>query len=127
MNKLFLLLFLGACSSVPAPVPLVPQVVKQTQYIIEIPPAELLSLPQPVENINPDTATQATVSEWLVNKELYTKSLENKLIGISKFFKDTQTSLDAKAIIENKNSMDSALKEQSTEHADANKKSVINK
>ena len=72
-------------------------VVKETKYIVRTPDAKLLTLPTPVPNIDVDLASQAEVAEWILNKESYTNSVENKLIGVAKFLKDEQAKADADA------------------------------
>jgi hypothetical protein len=81
---LILLLALSGCATV-KPVPVLPPVIIKTEYIVRIPPAELTTLPDPVPNIDIDTAMQSDVAAWLIKKEEYTKSLENRLVGISTF------------------------------------------
>lgn len=66
-----------------------PTVVEQ-QYIVRIPPADLITPPPKVEKLDVDKATQGDVSKWLLDKEAYTKSLEDKLKGIANFFVDVQ-------------------------------------
>lgn len=71
-------------------------VIKETKYVIKVPPAETMKLPEPVKNIDVDKSTQAEVADWLINKDAYTTALENKLIEIAKFFSDNQKELDTK-------------------------------
>lgn len=89
-------------------------IVKQKEYIIKIPPSELMTFPAPVPHLDVDSADQADVSSWLLDKEQYTRNLENKLRGIADFFVEQQKELDKKAAEEN----EAALKEG--EEADKN-------
>lgn len=95
-------ILLSSCMSAPVkPVTPEPIVVKQVQYVVKLPPAELLTLPPQVPNIDVDHATQKDVAEWLLSSEQRTRTLENMLKGIAGFFTDQQTQLDAKAASEN--------------------------
>lgn len=91
------ILFLSACGH--TPVKPEPPVVKEIRYIVKLPPAESLQLPPKVVDIDVDTASQAEASDWVINKEAYTRQLENKIISIGKFFKDEQDKADAEAKI----------------------------
>lgn len=88
-----LVLFLVGCGT--CPVKPEPSVIVETKFIVKTPDKKLLVLPEPVKNIDVDSATQAEASEWLLNKEAYTISLENRLKEIAKFLKDEQDKLDA--------------------------------
>ena len=89
------ILFLSACGH--TPVKPEPPVVKEIRYIVKLPPAESLQFPAKVEKIDVDTASQAEASKWVIDKEEYTRALENKIISIGKFFKDEQAKADAEA------------------------------
>lgn len=78
-----------------------PIIASRVEYIVKIPPEELVKLPANVEPINVDTATQATVAQWIINSEDRTKELENIIIGIMKFLHDEQEALNEQAIKEN--------------------------
>lgn len=71
-------------------------VVVEQVYIIKIPPAETMKLPEAVPDIDVKKATQGDVAKWLVKKEDYTTSLEDKLKAIAKFFVDEQKKLEKK-------------------------------
>lgn len=75
------------------------KVVTKTEYVVKVPPAEMLTIPAQVENVNVDDPylKQGEVSKWLKNNEARTNKLENMLIEIGKFFKDEQAKLDEKA------------------------------
>ena len=71
-------------------------VVVEQVYVVRIPPAETMKLPAPVPNLDVSKATQGDVAKWLVKKEDYTTSLEDKLKSIAKFFVDEQKKLEKK-------------------------------
>jgi uncharacterized protein YcfL len=118
-----LILFLAGCNTV-KPVPLVPQVVMQTEYIVRIPPKELTTLPIPVANIDVDKSTQKDVAAWLILKQQYEDSLKNQLIDIGSFFVDQQTQLDNAAKVQNNQLEQAGIKAQQQEQVDANNKTV---
>jgi hypothetical protein len=122
---LALCISLSAC--IPArvkPVPLEKQVVTQTEYVIKIPPAALMTLPTPVASINVDSAKQSDVAAWLLLKEQYTRSIENQLKDIASFFVTQQSTLDATAATQNIQQKQLADAAQAAEAADAAKKQV---
>jgi hypothetical protein len=80
-----ILVSLTACKTFEPATPEQASIVR-TEYIVKIPPKELLTPPPPVPNINPDTATQADVAQWLIKKDERTKKLEDMLSGIAEFF-----------------------------------------
>lgn len=95
MKKLLvvaLLLSLAGCAI--APVKPVPQVIVETHYVIKIPPAQLMTLPNRVPNINVDTASQYDVSSWLIARNAYTLQLEKQLQDIAIFFKQQEAQLN---------------------------------
>lgn len=114
MNKTILVLcmILAGCAHNQDLVKPEPVVAKSIQYVIKIPPAESLSMPDPVAKIDVDTAKQSDIASWLVASEARTKALEDKLIGIAVFFKDEQTNLDNKAAEENRQFQADAIKAQ---------------
>jgi|SRR5579859_881709 len=116
---------LSAC--IPArvkPVPLEKQIITQTEYVIKIPPAQLMTLPAPVAPINVDTAKQSDVAAWLLLKEQYTRSLENQLKDIATFFTGQQAQLDQTAAAQNIQQKQLSDAAQAAETADAAKKKV---
>lgn len=82
---ILILVSLTACKTFEPAKPEQSSIVK-TEYIVKIPPKELLTPPPQVPNINPDTATQADVAQWLIKKDERTKKLEDMLSGIAEFF-----------------------------------------
>jgi PBP1b-binding outer membrane lipoprotein LpoB len=93
---ILLTVFLVGCNGY-APVKPEAPVIKETKFVVKTPDAKLLKFPAPVADIDVDTASQAEASEWLINKEAYTTSLENQLIEVAKFLKEEQAKLDAEA------------------------------
>jgi len=51
-----------------------------------------MTLPEPVAEIDVDSATQADIATWIVNNERYTNALRGKLIEIANFFKHEELS-----------------------------------
>lgn len=104
MKRLALILaplLLAACAStheLPKPEVLVAE---RIEYVVRIPPAELMNVPPPPANIDVETATQATVANWLILNEEYINSLRNRIIEIAKFLKQQQDELNDEA--KNKN------------------------
>ena len=72
------------------------ETVVEQVYIIRVPPAETMKLPEAVPDIDADKADQGEVARWLLNKEDYKTSLEDKLKAIAKFFVDEQKKLEKK-------------------------------
>jgi hypothetical protein len=76
------------------PVKPVPPVITQTNYVVKIPPAQLLAQPIPIPNINVDTATQADVAKWIIGVRGNELSCEAQLQGIAQFFIVEQNNLN---------------------------------
>jgi hypothetical protein len=91
------LLSLTACRHDIKPIPPEKLVIKETRYVIKVPPPELLTLPAKPGPISADDADQADVADWLIRKEEYTMQLENLIKQIGKFFKQEQDKLDETA------------------------------
>lgn len=87
--------------------------VDRVEYVITIPPKELMTLPKKVEDINVDEADQSDAANWLLAKEKYTRDLENVLKNLADFFVAQQKLADEKAAEEN------AAAEEAAEEADA--------
>lgn len=77
------LMFLTACKSVPEK-----ETVYETRVVTRLPPPELLVIPEKVEPIDIQTATEVDVARFL--KEVWDRMviLENNIIGVSKFFEN---------------------------------------
>lgn len=98
---LLLSILLAGCQQVP--VQPEQQVVSRVEYVIKLPPAEMMTLPAKPAKINADDVNlkQSDVAHWVDSKEDYTTQLENKLIAIAKFFTGEQQKLDEQAKKEN--------------------------
>jgi hypothetical protein len=90
-----LLLTLSVIGCGSNPVKPEPQIVVKQQYIIKIPPAEVLRIPAPVPDTDPDTAKQSDIARWMAATVKRMDDLESELIGVSKFFDEEQKKLDA--------------------------------
>lgn len=98
--SLILCAALVGCSTCPPKVE--QQIVKQTEYIIRIPPAETMTLPAAVETPDPQKSTQKDVAKYVNNLEGQIVALQNKLIEIAKFFEDEKAKLAKEAAEKNK-------------------------
>ena len=103
MKSLTPLLLCGVLVGCSASMPLVePKIVTKTEYVIRIPPAELMSLPPVVETPDPQKSTQKDVAKYVNNLEGHIATLQNKLIEIAKFFEDEKAKLAKEAAEKNK-------------------------
>lgn len=75
---------------------------ERLEYVIRIPPEELLILPVQPPAINLEQATQSTIAKWLLDNENYMKQLRNQVVGIAKFLKNEQDKLGKEADEKNK-------------------------
>jgi len=126
MKKLILIsaLILAGCGGT-APIVKPEQVVaNRVQYIIKVPPKELLTLPPAAPVIDVDKAMQSDIAQWVADSEERTKTLEDQLIGISAFFTSEQSKLNAQAEAENKKSAVDANAQQAGEAAATQAKAV---
>jgi hypothetical protein len=101
--KLLLLLVslvgLSACQTTPTVPPLEkPEVVYVTkiEYVIRIPPKELLTVPEQVKPINIDAAKQSDIARWILANEERTLELERLIQQIAAFFDSEQKKLQQK-------------------------------
>ena len=104
MNKIIPVLcvfLLVGCETIPDQIPEERRTIVQKEYIVKIPPAELVTLPERPANIDVETADQADAALWTIQRESYLLKLENMLIEIGKFFEEEQKKLDEKAFDEN--------------------------
>jgi hypothetical protein len=83
---------LAGCAS-RATIPLEQPVVQRVEYVIKVPPQELLSIPPNVQPIDVERAKQSDVAQWIILNEQRTRKLENMLMEIAKFFKSEESSL----------------------------------
>jgi hypothetical protein len=77
------------------------QMINRVEYVVRVPPADLMTLPPQVPSIDVDKAKQSDIAKWINANEGRTKSLEDKLIGVAKFLKGEQDKADDKAKAEN--------------------------
>lgn len=103
MKRLILLLAIVLAGCQHVPVQPEQKVAERVEYIIKVPPADMMTLPAKPANVNVDDPNlkQSDVAHWVDGKEDYTIQLENKLIAIAKFFVGEQEKLDDKAKKEN--------------------------
>lgn len=128
MIKILLLslLLLTGCAHNP-PELVKPEIVvaKRVEYVLRIPPAELMTLPPEQLKIDVDTAKQSDIALWIIANEDRVKMIENQLIGVAQFFVVEEAKLKDKALEENKASVSEALKKQADIANQAIKKEVI--
>lgn len=65
----------------------------KTEYVVKIPPKELMQLPPKVNDIDLESAKQGDVAYWILLNEERTRKLENMIIEIAKFFKSEEANL----------------------------------
>lgn len=116
---------LVGCASTPDIVPTEKVVIKEVEYVVRIPPPELMTLPQEVPDLNVDSADQADVAEWFLMKEQYTRELENLLMSIAKFFINSQDELNNQAAEENSAARAEAEAANNNLMNEANRRPVI--
>jgi len=87
-----------------------PQIVRQVEYVIRIPPAQLLTLPLNAAKIDIDKAKQSDAAKMLIASEERMKQLENQIIGIGEFFTSESEKLNKKATEINAETLNSASK-----------------
>ena len=83
---------IGGCASA-SHIAVEPKTVIKTEYIVRIPPAELLTPPVKVANIDIDTAQQSDVARWLNAQQDRMDSFESKLRGVAIFLRNEQEKL----------------------------------
>lgn len=116
MNKIIItavFILMTACAH-DEPITVKPErvVVKEVEYVVRVPPKELLTLPPAVEKINIDEAKQSDIARWILAGEERTRLLEDILRQIGLFFKLEQAKLDEQAAKENKAELERANKEE---------------
>lgn len=76
-------LLLTACKSTPEK-----EIVYETKTVTRLPPAELLVVPEQVQPIDLNAATEADVSRFI--KDVWDRmvKLESNIIGVAEFFED---------------------------------------
>jgi len=79
-----------------------PSTAKQVEYIIKIPPKELMTLPPAVEPVDARTAKQSDIAQWIIRNEERSKTLEDIIRQLAQFFRIEQLKLDDAAAEKNK-------------------------
>lgn len=79
------------------------KIVTKVEYVVKIPPKELMTLPAKPAHIDTSKATQRDVAAWIIANEEYINTLINKLIGVSQFLVDEQLKADERAQQQNAN------------------------
>jgi hypothetical protein len=117
MNKIILVavLLLSGCAHDIKTVKPEQQVANRVEYVIKVPPKEIMTIPAPVQKIDIDTAKQSDISKWLVASEERMKTLEDQIIALGAFFVNEQSKLDDKAKAENTTSSTTAINAQASE------------
>jgi hypothetical protein len=105
-------LLLSACAHKQEPVKPEQVIAKQVEYVVRIPPNELLALPPAVKNLDVDNAKQSDIARWILLNEERTRALENMILGIATFFKLEQQKLDKQAEDENKKALEKSIDDQ---------------
>lgn len=94
MKQIYLTIILSAVLSACKTLPESEQnTVTRVEYVVKIPPKELMTLPQRPKDINLDTATQSDVASWLISREERMQHLENMIRAIAEFFKSEQDTM----------------------------------
>jgi hypothetical protein len=94
---LILFLSLVGCETNPPRPEAETKIAERVEYVVRIPPEEMTTLPVAPASIDVDTATQATVAQWLLDNETYINGLRNRLISIAKFLRGEQEKLTEQA------------------------------
>lgn len=99
---LILALLLAGCGH--NPIKPEEKVVVKTEYVLKIPPKEMMTLPPEVQpiNVQDPNLKQSDAAKWIGKNEERTNKLENMLIELAKFFNDEQAKLDEQAKKETK-------------------------
>ena len=105
MIKTFLALLCILCLSACGfnPIKREPTVVNHVEYVVKIPPAQLMTIPPAVNSIDVDDPklSQGDISKWIKLSEDRTLQLENQIIEIAKFLTSEQAQLNEQAKHEN--------------------------
>lgn len=78
-----------------------PQVISTVEYVVKIPPKELMTLPARPADVNLQAATQKDVAAWMIQNEDYVNTLINNFIGVARFLTEEQGKLTEQAKKEN--------------------------
>jgi hypothetical protein len=118
MNKTILLsvLLLSGCSwfsNNPDVVKPEQVVAAHVEYVLRVPPKELMTLPPAVAPLDIDNVKQSDIARWIIAGEDRMRTIENQLIGIATFFTTEEAKLKDEAAVKNNQSSTDAIKAQS--------------
>lgn len=103
-------IFLVACGH--NPIKPETRVAKEIEYVIRIPPKELLTIPPAVADIDVDNIKQGDVAKWILANEERTRALENIIKEIGLFFKVEDEKLQKQAEEKNKKELEKVIQQQ---------------
>jgi uncharacterized protein YcfL len=66
-----------------------PKLVTKIERVVVKPPVELLNIPAYDMDIDVDSATQRTISEWILKSERRTQQLEDQLKALKTWYEET--------------------------------------
>ncbi len=92
--SIIIVVFLTGCANKTELIQQEKQIEVKTEYVIKIPPKELLQLPPKVSDIDVTRAKQGDVAKWILLNEERTRKLENMIIEMGKFFKSEEAKLN---------------------------------
>ena len=103
MSKFYIIILCAALSGCGLFANIEPEqkLIVQREYIVRIPPVELMDIPPHVPNIDVDSAKQSDIARWIIDNENRMSVLENKIRGIAKFLRGEQDKLEEQAKKEN--------------------------
>lgn len=88
------------------------RVAKEIEYVIRIPPKELLTIPPAVADIDVDNIKQGDVAKWILANEERVRALENIIKEIGLFFKVEDEKLQKQAEEKNKRELEKVIQQQ---------------
>ena len=97
LSALFLMLVITGCSTTHELPPVEQKVAERVEYLVRVPPAELLELPVEPVAVDVDKASQADIARWLIENEKYVREIKRRLVEIAKFLKNEQSKADEEA------------------------------
>lgn len=95
--SIIILAALSGCATVDNTPKAETRILERLEYVVKIPPAELMEIPPQVPNIDVDTATQADIARWIIANEERIRVLENIIKDIATFLRNEKSKLDAEA------------------------------
>jgi hypothetical protein len=94
-------------------------VAKEIEYVVRIPPKELLTIPPAVADIDVDAAKQGDIAKWILANEERMRALENMIKEIGLFFKVEDEKLKKQAEEKNKKEAEKTIQQQADSAAGA--------